>query len=238
MAGARKNRRSGSCAHCGRKVDQWAGEEHVVGGATELRHLRGVCETAPDGLQLDLSAPVPTVVLEEAPRRTRAGRRSGRTREAPGVGTARPLWRTGGVRALAAVVLIYCGVGVGYLSAQSGRDQSSTAPPTTLASTSHVVTTPSTATSTTWATTTTSVARPAKSAALAGQSPSSSMGARSAGSCGEGSYERSPGDCVRSPAAAPSPPTGATARCADGTYSFSGHRQGTCSHHAGVEEWL
>ena len=31
---------------------------------------------------------------------------------------------------------------------------------------------------------------------------------------------------------------GATARCRDGTYSFSKHRSGTCSHHGGVAAWL
>ena len=35
-----------------------------------------------------------------------------------------------------------------------------------------------------------------------------------------------------------SPPTGATARCRDGTYSFSRHRSGTCSHHGGVATWI
>lgn len=30
----------------------------------------------------------------------------------------------------------------------------------------------------------------------------------------------------------------ATARCNDGTYSYSQHRQGTCSHHGGVAYWL
>ena len=34
------------------------------------------------------------------------------------------------------------------------------------------------------------------------------------------------------------PPAGATALCNDGTYSFSQHRQGTCSHHGGVAQWL
>ena len=33
-------------------------------------------------------------------------------------------------------------------------------------------------------------------------------------------------------------PSGATAQCADGTFSFSTHRQGTCSHHGGVAKWL
>ncbi|MFL6283566.1 MAG: surface-adhesin E family protein [Pyrinomonadaceae bacterium] len=32
-------------------------------------------------------------------------------------------------------------------------------------------------------------------------------------------------------------PAGATALCRDGTYSYSEHRQGTCSHHGGVAEW-
>jgi hypothetical protein len=34
------------------------------------------------------------------------------------------------------------------------------------------------------------------------------------------------------------PPPGATARCADGTYSYSQYRSGTCSHHGGVARWL
>src|SRR5439155_18767336 len=34
------------------------------------------------------------------------------------------------------------------------------------------------------------------------------------------------------------PPPGATARCVDGTYSFSQHHSGTCSHHGGVAVWL
>jgi hypothetical protein len=33
-------------------------------------------------------------------------------------------------------------------------------------------------------------------------------------------------------------PPGATARCVDGTYSFSATRSGTCSHHGGVAVWL
>jgi hypothetical protein len=34
------------------------------------------------------------------------------------------------------------------------------------------------------------------------------------------------------------PPRDATARCSDGTYSFSQHHSGTCSHHGGVAAWL
>jgi len=43
--------------------------------------------------------------------------------------------------------------------------------------------------------------------------------------------------CQTSPAAA-SAPAGATARCRDGTYSFSATHSGTCSHHGGVAAWL
>jgi hypothetical protein len=32
-------------------------------------------------------------------------------------------------------------------------------------------------------------------------------------------------------------PSGATARCGDGTYSYSQNRSGTCSHHGGVTQW-
>lgn len=41
-----------------------------------------------------------------------------------------------------------------------------------------------------------------------------------------------------STALAGSAPPGATARCRDGTYSYSKHRSGTCSHHGGVAKWL
>lgn len=36
----------------------------------------------------------------------------------------------------------------------------------------------------------------------------------------------------------PSYPSGATAICRDGTYSYSAHRSGTCSGHGGVSQWL
>ena len=51
-------------------------------------------------------------------------------------------------------------------------------------------------------------------------------------------YTNSSGNQVHSPAYAPSVPVGATAQCGDGTYSFSQHRSGTCSHHGGVNRWL
>ncbi|MGA2510221.1 MAG: DUF3761 domain-containing protein [Candidatus Acidiferrales bacterium] len=51
-------------------------------------------------------------------------------------------------------------------------------------------------------------------------------------------YKNSDGNTVHSPAYSNTVPAGATARCTDGTYSFSQHRQGTCSHHGGVAQWL
>lgn len=51
-------------------------------------------------------------------------------------------------------------------------------------------------------------------------------------------YTNSAGQRVQSPTYYPSAPRGATARCVDGTYSFSKNRRGTCSHHGGVAQWL
>lgn len=57
-------------------------------------------------------------------------------------------------------------------------------------------------------------------------------------SCPDGYYLNVDNNCIQSPVTAPSAPAGATAKCNDGTYSFSQHRSGTCSHHDGVAEWL
>jgi hypothetical protein len=56
--------------------------------------------------------------------------------------------------------------------------------------------------------------------------------------CGSDSYLNSSGNCVHDPVTANGPPAGATAKCNDGTYSFSQHHSGTCSGHHGVAEWL
>jgi hypothetical protein len=55
-----------------------------------------------------------------------------------------------------------------------------------------------------------------------------------------GHYTNKDGQDVHSPARTKSgtPPSGATAKCGDGTYSFSQHHSGTCSHHRGVSQWL
>lgn len=53
-------------------------------------------------------------------------------------------------------------------------------------------------------------------------------------------YTNRDGNTVHAPARSLSgkAPEGATARCRDGTYSFSRHRSGTCSRHGGVAQWL
>jgi hypothetical protein len=56
--------------------------------------------------------------------------------------------------------------------------------------------------------------------------------------CRTDSYVNSRGHCVRRPVQADRVPTGATAKCRDGTYSFSQSRRGTCSWHGGVATWL
>lgn len=51
------------------------------------------------------------------------------------------------------------------------------------------------------------------------------------------SYVNVDGVRVQSPVFSDTRPAGASARCRDGSYSFSLHRRGTCSHHGGVAEW-
>lgn len=53
-----------------------------------------------------------------------------------------------------------------------------------------------------------------------------------------GTYRNRDGQTVPRPENCSSAPSGATAQCRDGTYSFSMHRTGTCSHHGGVAKWL
>lgn len=51
------------------------------------------------------------------------------------------------------------------------------------------------------------------------------------------SYINVDGVRVPSPVFSETRPAGATARCRDGSYSFSQHRRGTCSWHSGVAVW-
>ncbi len=53
------------------------------------------------------------------------------------------------------------------------------------------------------------------------------------------SYVNKFGKQVHSPAHSKhGTPHAASAKCRDGTYSFSKHHSGTCSRHKGVDEWL
>lgn len=68
--------------------------------------------------------------------------------------------------------------------------------------------------------------------------PAAPPAAPAAPSCTNGTYVNSAGNTVCSPEVSSSAPSGATAKCVDGTYSFSQSRRGTCSSHGGVAEWL
>lgn len=54
-----------------------------------------------------------------------------------------------------------------------------------------------------------------------------------------GHYKNIDGQDVHSPSKSKSGivPAGASAQCGDGTFSFSKHARGTCSHHGGVANW-
>jgi uncharacterized protein YgiM (DUF1202 family) len=53
-----------------------------------------------------------------------------------------------------------------------------------------------------------------------------------------GTYTNVDGQQIQRPVMSDTAPAGASAHCRDGSYSFSTHRSGTCSHHGGVGEWL
>lgn len=83
------------------------------------------------------------------------------------------------------------------------------------------------------------------STAVTSPSPSSGTGRSSTSSDKAGQspsddhYTNVDGVRVKRPTFSDSgPPSGASARCRDGSYSFSLNRRGTCSHHGGVAKWL
>jgi hypothetical protein len=113
--------------------------------------------------------------------------------------------------------------------------------------TSTVTPAPVTTTSTTEAapsSTTTTIVAPPPTTTVAPPPPVTTHAAAPApqthtqAACGADQYRNVDGVCVNRPVAAPGPPAGATAKCKDGTYSFSQHRSGTCSGHGGVAVWL
>lgn len=50
-------------------------------------------------------------------------------------------------------------------------------------------------------------------------------------------YTNIDGQLIHRPMRSDQKPDGATARCRDGSWSFSTHRRGTCSYHGGVASW-
>jgi hypothetical protein len=82
-------------------------------------------------------------------------------------------------------------------------------------------------------------ATPSTEESASESSPESEEGSHEpSAECTSGTYENSSGNTVCKPEESSTVPAGATARCEDGTYSFSEHRSGTCSGHGGVAEWL
>jgi len=73
-------------------------------------------------------------------------------------------------------------------------------------------------------------------APVAGPSTTASTATPLPTACPSGQYLNSYGQCTKRPSAQRA--SGATAVCADGTYSYSRSRQGTCSWHGGVLFWL
>lgn len=126
--------------------------------------------------------------------------------------------------------LLVAGCGVGSVPA---RDTGSVSVPETPTSASA---TPTSAPATTEAPTTPVVTTaPAAVTTTAPEPQTTAQAAPDPGDCGTGYYRNSDGNCVHRPGDNPS---GATAQCKDGTYSYSRHRSGTCSGHGGVRTWL
>jgi Protein of unknown function (DUF3761) len=74
-----------------------------------------------------------------------------------------------------------------------------------------------------------SKSKPAADAAPATAAPPAAAASTSAGTASKSAPTAAAGN---------TDPTGATAKCKDGTYSKSKHHSGTCSSHGGVAEWL
>jgi len=111
----------------------------------------------------------------------------------------------------------------------------STVTPSPVTTTSTTETTPSTTETTVAPPPTTTVAPPPP---VTTQAAAPAPQTHTQAACGADEYRNVDGVCVHRPVTAPGPPAGATAKCKDGTYSFSQHRSGTCSGHGGVAVWL
>ncbi|MCL7495133.1 DUF3761 domain-containing protein [Streptomyces sp. MCA2] len=76
------------------------------------------------------------------------------------------------------------------------------------------------------------------SSSSGGSSSSGSSGSSGSASSSGGTGSEGSGGSASGGEEQPQAPAGASARCNDGTYSYSAHRRGTCSHHHGVAVWL
>jgi hypothetical protein len=74
--------------------------------------------------------------------------------------------------------------------------------------------------------------------ALAATAEARSHHPPTASSSDDAYYTNVSGHRVHRPIRAAARPSGASAQCRDGSYSFSEHHRGTCSHHGGVADWL
>ena len=144
-------------------------------------------------------------------------------------------------------VLAGCGDGTGTQGFTPAANSSAATTPTTPSPTTWNYT-PNTApaytpasssvpTSTSSAPVTAQAAAPAPKA-VAPKPAAKTTATHAPAACGGDYYVNSDGNCIHRPAEADSAPAGATAKCKDGTYSFSAHRSGTCSGHQGVAAWL
>jgi cytoskeletal protein RodZ len=123
-------------------------------------------------------------------------------------------------------------------AAASSTATPSTAPTTaTLAPDTQAALAPALSTAPTAATAAPAPPTRATTQAAVAVSPTNSSPSQGA-SCPVGDYRNVDGACIQRPTQAPTAPAGATAKCVDGTYSFSQHRSGTCSGHGGVAAWL
>jgi Protein of unknown function (DUF3761) len=95
------------------------------------------------------------------------------------------------------------------------------------------------ATTVTTTTTTTTTTAPPPAPAPPTPAPTAAPAPPPGPACPNGTYVNVNRQTVCRPFSSPGgPPPGATAQCNDGTYSMSQNRQGTCSGHGGVKQWL
>lgn len=150
--------------------------------------------------------------------------------------------RTAGIRAAAAGAVIATGL-LASACGPAATGAGTPAPPTTTVSAAPLADSPGSATSTPAATasdaptatpptpTRTATHRPAPVTTTHPPAPTVHHTASSGSGSGSGSGGSGGTHRTEAPVA---PGGGATAKCNDGTYSYSQHHQGTCSHHGGV----